>query len=40
MQEAIPEPTLGASIKEALRGSEQDYTTAGLHRGSTFSDDH
>jgi len=32
MQDAIPEHTLGASIKEALRGSEQDYTTGPVGR--------
>jgi putative MATE family efflux protein len=32
MQDAIPEPTLGSSIREALRGSEQDYTTGPVGR--------
>ena len=32
MQDAIPEHTLGSSIKEALRGSEQDYTTGPVGR--------
>ncbi|HLL84751.1 MAG TPA: MATE family efflux transporter, partial [Longimicrobium sp.] len=32
MQDAIPEHSLGASIKEALRGSEQDYTTGPVGR--------
>jgi putative MATE family efflux protein len=32
MQDAIPEHTLGSSIREALRGSKQDYTTGPVGR--------
>ncbi|HEX8452108.1 MAG TPA: MATE family efflux transporter [Longimicrobium sp.] len=32
MQDAIPEHTLGSSIREALRGSKQDYTSGPVGR--------